>query len=96
MTMSTLPVRELDERRACSFAVWKRLIMRDLHREIGEALAEGARVLLGENRRRHQHGDLPPALHRLERGAHRDLGLAVAHVAARAGGPSVAPLHVAL
>ena len=44
-------------------------------------VAEGARVLVGEDRRRDEHGDLPPALHRLERGAHGDLGLAVADVA---------------
>jgi hypothetical protein len=39
-------------------------------------------VLLREDRRRHEHGNLLAVLHRLERGADRHLGLAVAHVAA--------------
>ena len=39
-------------------------------------------VLLDQQRRRHQHRDLLAVLHRLERRAHRDLGLAVADVAA--------------
>ena len=39
-------------------------------------------MLLHQQRRGHQHGDLLAVLHRLERRAHRDLGLAVADVAA--------------
>ena len=54
----------------------------DLEREVGEALAEGAEVLLGEDRRRHQHHHLAALGGRLERRPHRDLGLAVADVAA--------------
>jgi hypothetical protein len=54
----------------------------DLDREVGEPLAERVAVLLGEDRRGHEHRHLPAVLHRLERGADRDLGLAVAHVAA--------------
>jgi hypothetical protein len=52
----------------------------DLHRIVGEALGEGAPVLLRENGRRHQHRHLLATLHGLERRAHRDLGLAVADV----------------
>ncbi len=39
-------------------------------------------MLLREDRRRHEHGDLLAVLHRLERGPDRDLGLAVADVTA--------------
>ena len=53
----------------------------DLHREVGQPLDEGAAMLLGQNGGRHQHGHLLAALHRLERRAHGDLGLAVADVA---------------
>ena len=55
---------------------------RDVHREGGEPLGERRVVLLHEQRRRHQDGDLLAVLHRLERGPHGDLGLAVADVAA--------------
>ena len=54
----------------------------DPHRVVGEAARERLGVLLGQNRRRHQHRDLPPAFHGQIGGAQRDLGLAVAHVAA--------------
>ena len=47
-----------------------------------EAGAEGLQVLLGEDRGRHQHGDLLAAEHGDPGGAHRDLRLAVADVAA--------------
>jgi hypothetical protein len=39
-------------------------------------------MLLREDRGRHEHRDLLVVHHGLERGADRDLGLAVAHVAA--------------
>jgi hypothetical protein len=58
-----------------------------LHGEAGEPLGERLEVLLDEQRRRHEHGDLLAVLDRLERGTHRDLGLAEADVA-RAAGPS--------
>ncbi len=54
----------------------------DRHRERPHPVGEGVQVLLGEQRGRHQHGDLLAVLHRLERRAHRDLGLAVTDVAA--------------
>src|SRR6185437_10403440 len=49
-------------------------------RKISKAIAERTRVLIRENRRRNEHCDLSPRLHRLERRSHRDLGLAVADV----------------
>jgi hypothetical protein len=53
----------------------------DLCREWREPVGERRPVLLGQHRRRHQHGNLHPVGHRLEGGAKGDLGLAVAHVA---------------
>ena len=54
----------------------------DVDREAGVALGERRQVLVDQQGRRHEHGDLLAVLHRLEGGAHRDLGLAVADVAA--------------
>ena len=54
----------------------------DPQRPVGEAVAEIAVVLFGEQRRRHQHGDLLARRGGDERGAHRDFGLAEADVAA--------------
>jgi hypothetical protein len=59
-----------------------------------EPFAKGVEMLLGEDGRRDQEGDLLPVVNRLERGAERHLGLAVAHVAltrARARLQSVVP-----
>ena len=53
----------------------------DLEREGGEALRERGVVLGGEHGRRDEDRDLLAVLDRLERGAQRDLGLAVADVA---------------
>ncbi len=72
---------EVDEGGGLLFRVLKSAERGDAQREIGQALAERAQVLVGENRRRDENGDLPTRLHGLERGAHRDLRLAVAHVA---------------
>ena len=52
------------------------------HREAGHPLGEGLHVLVGQQGGGHQHRDLLAVLHSLERRAHRDLGLAVADVAA--------------
>ena len=54
----------------------------DVEREVAEALAERVPVLLGEDRRRAEHEHLPAVDGDGERGAHRDLGLAEADVAA--------------
>ena len=54
----------------------------DANRIILEALAKRVPVLLGEDRRRHQHGDLPAVHHGDEGGAQRDFSFAEAGVAA--------------
>ena len=54
----------------------------DLDRELGHPLGERVEVLLRQQRGRHQHRHLLAVLHRLERRPDRDLGLAVADVAA--------------
>ena len=56
--------------------------MLERERVVRQALREGAVVLLREDRRRHQHQHLLAVLGGLERRAQRDLGLAVADVAA--------------
>ena len=96
MTMSTFFSASSTSVAACSFGVWKRLITATLIGKVGEPLAEGARVLVGEDRRGHEHRHLPPALHRLERGAHGDLRLAVAHVADEQAVHGTRALHVRL
>ncbi len=54
----------------------------DAHRPVGEAIDEGGVVLLGEQRRRHEHRHLLAGLHRDERRAQRDLGFPKTHIAA--------------
>ena len=54
----------------------------DRERELGHPRGEAAVVLLGQDRRRHEHGDLLAGVDGLERRADGDLGLAVADVAA--------------
>ena len=68
----------------------------DRHRVVLEPLGERAVVLLGEDRRRHQQHHLLAVLHRLERGPQRDLGLAVADVAADQPVHRPRRLHVGL
>ncbi len=68
----------------------------DLHRETGEAIAQRLLVLEREDRRRREERDLLAVHHRLERGAHRDLGLAVADVAAQQAVHRGRRFHVAL
>ncbi len=67
-----------------------------LHRERAEPPLEGAQVLLRQHGGRHQHRHLLAVLHRLEGGAQRDLGLAVADVAADQPIHRPAAEHVAL
>ena len=94
--MSTLP----SAKRASVVADLGRLAQArdhlDLERELGEALPEGAEVLLGEDRRRHQHHHLLALDRRLVGGAQRDLGLAVADVAADQPVHRALGLHVGL
>ena len=68
----------------------------DAHRVAGEALGERLAVLLGEQRRRHEHRDLLAVLDGLERGPQRHLGLAEADVAAQQPVHRPVGLHVGL
>ena len=68
----------------------------DPHGEVAQTLRKRAVVLQGENRRRHQHGDLLAVHGRLERCADRHLGLAEAHVAADQPVHRLVGLHVLL
>ncbi len=68
----------------------------DVDREGGEPLGEGLEVLLGQQRRGHQHRHLLAVHDGLERRPHRDLGLAVADVAADHPVHRVLALHVGL
>ena len=68
----------------------------DAHRIVREALAERLAVLAREQRGRHEDRDLLAVEHRLGRGAQRDLGLAVADVAAHEPVHRDRPLHVGL
>ena len=65
-------------------------------RVVGEPLGERAVVLLGEDRRGHEHQHLLALGGRLEGGAQRDLGLAVADVAADQAVHRARRLHVGL
>ena len=58
-----------------------RLSIATRDRERRQPPLEGEQVLLGQDGRRHEDGHLLAVLDRLERGAQRDLGLAVADVA---------------
>ena len=68
----------------------------DVHRELRHPVGERLDVLVREQRRRDEDGDLLAVLHRLERRAHRDLGLAVADVAADDAVHRQRLLHVGL
>ena len=68
----------------------------DSHRERGEPLAERLHVLEREHRRRREKRDLLAVHDGLERRAHRDFGLAVAHIAAEQTVHGRRRLHVAL
>ena len=83
MMMSTPPsASRFDDLASARRAVRNRLTTSTTNGILGHPLAEGAVVLLGQDGRRHQHGDLLAVVDRLERGADGDLGLAVADVAA--------------
>ena len=82
MTTSTPPSASRLEDALLLAAVRKRLRHSTANGILGQALAEGAVVLLGQHRGRHQHGHLLAVVDGLERGAHGQFGLAVADVAA--------------
>ncbi len=96
MRMSSLPSLKRLTASFCSAAGPEARHLLDGHRVVRQALGEGPEVLLGEDRRRHQHQHLLAALDRLERGAQRDLGLAVADVAADQAVHRARGLHVGL
>ena len=73
-------VGELGENRRLLLRCLKAAEHGDAHRKIGEPFTEGARMLIGEDRRRYENGDLPLGLHRFESRAHGDLRLPVADV----------------
>ena len=64
--------------------------------KLGHPRAKCPQVLFRQNGRRHEHGDLIARIDRLERGPHGDLGLAVAHVAAKQAVHRPRGVHVAL
>src|SRR5205823_2041624 len=68
----------------------------DTHRIVGQPLAEGASVLLGEDRGGREHCHLLPRLRRLEGRPQRDLGLAVSYVADQQPVHRSGALHVTL
>ena len=82
MRMSTLAVVEAGDGGALLLGRAEAADVLDGERVVLQALGEGAEVLLGEDRRRRQHQHLLAVVGRLEGGAQRDLGLAVADVAA--------------
>jgi hypothetical protein len=80
--MSTWPSLKPAIASRCSLAERKRLTCSMVNGVVLQALGEGAEVLLGEDRGRRQHQHLLAVVGGLERRAQRDLGLAVADVAA--------------
>ena len=82
MTMSTLPLLEALEHRLRLLGIAEARQRLDAHRPVGEAVAEVGEMLLHQQRRRREHRDLLAGLRGDERGAHRDLGLAEADIAA--------------
>ena len=90
MTISTPPCFSPSITCACCFAGREAAERGDREGKLGHAAGERAAVLLGEDRRRHEHGDLVAGIDGFERGAHRDFGLAVARRRRRAAGPSAA------
>ena len=81
------PLRELLEHCLLFLRRLKPAEHRDAHGKIRESLAERARVLVSENRRRNEYRDLALRLHGLERRTHRDFGLSIADV------PDKEPIH---
>ena len=82
ITTSTVPAAEPGQDRLLLLGRPEAREHLDPHGIRREALAEGVPVLLGEDGGGHEHRHLVPVERDLERGAHRHLGLAVAHVAA--------------
>ena len=96
MTTSTVPWRSPSTTAFCSLGVRKRESSSTLAGKGAEALGEGGPVLLGEHGGGHQHRHLVAVADRLEGGAQRDFGLAVADVAGHQTVHRPRVLHVAL
>ena len=82
MTRSTEPSASPSRTSLASLSVWNRDSDLTMTGNWRVALGEGLQVLADQQRRRHEDRDLLAVLDRLERRPHRDLGLAVADVAA--------------
>ena len=82
ITMSTAAVGQTVDHGAGFGGVGEPGQALDPDREAGHPLGEGLQMLVGQQRGGHQHRDLLAVLDRLERRPDRDLGLAVADVAA--------------
>ena len=85
----------LDDRRRLGVALEPRECL-DRHRELQVTVREGLQVLLHQQGCRHEHGHLLAVLHGLEGRPHRDLGLAVADIAADEPVHGDLALHVGL
>ena len=94
--MSTLPAARSASVSFCSALRAEAAHHVDAHRKAGEALPQRLLVLKRQNRRRREERDLLAVHHRLERGAHRHFGLAVADVAAEQPVHRRRRFHVAL
>ena len=96
MTMSTVPSASPSSVAACVAGGHEPRQQPDLDRKGREPLRERGVVLRGEDGRRDEDRDLLAVLDRLERGAQRDLGLAVADVADDQPVHRASQLHVGL
>ena len=94
MRMSSVPSRNLPSTSRVSAAERKRLTMSTVTGRSPKRSRKVAEVLLGQDRGRHQHHHLLAGGRGLERRAHRDLGLAEAHVAADQAVHRARALHV--
>ena len=96
MRMSTVPSADVGDDLALLAVAEEAREHLDARGQAGEALLEGVVVLLRQHGRRHEDGDLVAVHHRLEGGAHRDLRLAEADVAADQAVHRPRRLHVGL
>ena len=94
--MSTLPAARSASAAFCSALLRNRLTMSMRTGKPANRSLQRLLVLKREHRRRREERDLLAVHHRLERGAHRHLGLAVADVAAQQAIHRRRRFHVAL
>ena len=95
--MSTLPAREIGDAPPSVPALQRnRLTISMRTGNPAKRSAQRLLMLKRQHRRRRENGHLLAVHHRLERGAHRDLGLAVADVAAQQAIHRRRRFHVAL